>query len=296
MAGRVHGPSALGGWCGGAGERRRPRASAVPCAGAAQTAAEGVRVSWLSHLSTSCKRGVYEALWAHARGPVRSVGVRRCGASLACLCARLSASRGSERPACEAFPAALGATHSVECVPAAARGVPPLAAAPTGADSRAAPRRGGAGRPASVVPGAPPGVAHSAMRARLVAVRGRWSLDGMRGFVGVRGCGGARRASARGGPLWPLRDPAARPARRSAPRAPLCRKGGITILVAAPSCEGGPFLGALSQSTSFSGLRNPIARNQQVPQKIETAHPLHCTPCRGCVPWRGSSPGRGISF
>ena len=77
----------------------------------------------------------------------------------------------------------------------------------------------------------------------------------------------ARRASARGGPLWPLRDPAARPARRSAPRAPLCRKGGITILVAAPSCEGGPFLGALSQSTSFSGLRNPIARNQQVPQK-----------------------------
>ena len=150
--------------------------------------------------------------------------------------------------------------------------------------------------PASVVPGAPPGVAHSAVRMRLAAVRGRWSLDGMRGFVGVRGCGGARRASARGGPLWPLRDPAARPARRSAPRAPLCRKGGITILVAAPSCEGGPFLGALSQSTSFSGLRNPIARNQQVPQKIETAHPLHCTPCRGCVPWRGSSPGRGISF
>ena len=53
-------------------------------------------------------------MWAHARGPVRSVGVRRCGASLTCLCARLSASRGSERPACEAFPAALCATHSVE--------------------------------------------------------------------------------------------------------------------------------------------------------------------------------------
>ena len=32
--------------------------------------------------------------------------------------------------ACEASPAALGATHSVECVPAAARGVPPLAATP----------------------------------------------------------------------------------------------------------------------------------------------------------------------
>ena len=55
------------------------------------------------HLSTSWKGGIYEALWAHARGPVRSVGVRWCGAAIACLCARLSASRGSETPACEAL-------------------------------------------------------------------------------------------------------------------------------------------------------------------------------------------------
>ena len=198
VAGRVHGPSALGGWCGGAGERRRPRASAVPCAGAAQTAAEGVRVSWLSHLSTSWKGEIYEALWAHARGPVRSVGVRRCGASLACLCARLSASRGSERPACEAFPAALGATHSVECVPAAARGVPPLAAAPTGADSRAAPRRGRRG------PAPPPWCLVRRQVWRTVrcacawppsAAAGRWMACGGSWASWVWG---ARRASARG--------------------------------------------------------------------------------------------------
>ena len=55
------------------------------------------------------------------------------GVPLACLCARLSATaRREDRNglACEASPAALSATHSVECVPAAARGVPPLAATP----------------------------------------------------------------------------------------------------------------------------------------------------------------------
>ena len=61
---------------------------------------------------------------------------------------------GSERPACEGSPAALCATHSVECAPAAARGAPPLVATPTGADSRG---RGASGRgagpaPASAVP------------------------------------------------------------------------------------------------------------------------------------------------
>jgi hypothetical protein len=121
-------------------------------------------------------------LWAHARGPVRSWGVRRCGASLACLCARLSASRGSETPACEASPAALGATHGVVRMPAAARG---RAAARGLTDESRLARRGASGAaragPASVVPGAPPAVAHSAVRVRSAAAHGRWSLYGMRG-------------------------------------------------------------------------------------------------------------------
>ena len=88
--------------------------------------------------------------------------------------ARGSARRGgSERPACEASPAALGATHSVECVPAAARGVPPPVASPMGADSRGRGASGrGAGRPPPPrCPGAPPGVAHSAVHMRLAAGR-----------------------------------------------------------------------------------------------------------------------------
>ena len=131
-------------------ERRRPRASAVPCPGAAQTAAEVGARQLASHLYTSCKGGIYGVLWAHARGPVRSWGVRRCGASLACLCARLSASRGSETPACEASPAALGATHGVVRMPAAARG---RAAARGLTDESRLARRGASGAArASITP------------------------------------------------------------------------------------------------------------------------------------------------
>ena len=165
--------------CGGASSSSRERR---PLPGRGTNCRRGGCASAASHLYTSCKGGIYGALWAHARGPVRSWGVRRCGASLACLCARLSASRGSETPACEASPAALGATHGVVRMPAAARG---RAAARGLTDESRLARRGASGAaragPASVVPGAPPAVAHSAVRVRSAAAHGRWSLYGMRG-------------------------------------------------------------------------------------------------------------------
>ena len=182
-------------------------------------------------------------------------------------------------------------------MPAAARGVPPLAAAPTGADSRAAPRRGRRG------PAPPPWCLVRRQVWRTVrcacawppsAAAGRWMACG--GSWASWVWGGRGEQARVGGPLWPLRDPATRPAGRSAhPSATLQERGDNNPRRRA-KLRGRPLLGALSQSTSFSGLRNLIARNQQVPQKIETTHPLHCTPCRLCAPWRGSKSREGSDF
>ena len=142
VAGRVHGPSALGGWCGGAGERRRPRASAVPCPGAAQTAAEvGAR-----QLHPTFTRRV----------KVGSTG--RCGRTHGARCARGACggagrpspafARGSARRGARKRPPARRplrpwVRHMVWCeCPRPHGGVPPLAASPTRAVSRAAARRG----------------------------------------------------------------------------------------------------------------------------------------------------------
>ena len=52
--------------------------------------------------------------------------------TLASLCARLSASKGSERLVCEALVVALGGTHGVEHAPRGrARDAPPLVVAST---------------------------------------------------------------------------------------------------------------------------------------------------------------------
>ena len=79
-------------------------------------------------------------------------------------------------------PCGAGATHGVVRMPAAARG---RAAARGLTDESRLARRGASGAaragPASVVPGAPPAVPHSAVRVRLAAAHGRWSLYGMRG-------------------------------------------------------------------------------------------------------------------
>ena len=62
-----------------------PRASAVPCPSATQTAAMGVRVSCdalkesYAHLYTFCKGGICEAMRGARAGPVRSAGGRGCG-------------------------------------------------------------------------------------------------------------------------------------------------------------------------------------------------------------------------
>ena len=105
------------------------------------------------------------------------------GATLASLCARLSASKGSEGLADEALVAALGGAHPVEH--ALAREAPSLVAASTEAASHVAVRLGRLARGGSasvvVVPGAaaPAGTAHSVERVRLAA--DRRSVDGMRG-------------------------------------------------------------------------------------------------------------------
>ena len=216
-------------------ERRRPRASAVPCPGAAQTAAEVGARQLASHLYTSCKGGIYGVLWAHARGPVRSWGVRRCGASLACLCARLSASRGSETPACEASPAAL-VRHMVWCeCPRPHGGVPPLAASPTRAVSRAAARRGRRG------PAPPPWCPVRRQLWRTVRCVCAWPPPTAAGrcmACAVCGSRGVRCEQHARAPPWPLGgnpQHTRRPARRSALEAPRARPGGEGVDMTAAS-------------------------------------------------------------
>ena len=139
------------------------------------------------------------------------------GVTLASLCARISASKGSEGLADEALVAALGGAHCVEL--ALAREAPPLVAAPTGAASHVAVRLGRLARAGSssvvVVPGAaaPAGTAHSVERRRLAA--DRRPVDGMRGVEeeghGVVGCEAARSSRGR------LLDEGAAAAHRRAP-------------------------------------------------------------------------------
>ena len=124
-------------------------------------------------------------------------------ATLASLCARLSASKGSERLVCEALVAALGGTHGVEHVP---RGRAEGRAAARGRADGSRPRaasRAAPGPASVVVAGAAPGAAHSAERA-WAAKRG--PLDGMRVVRcvrrtswGAKGRRAARSSRGRGG-------------------------------------------------------------------------------------------------
>ena len=157
--------------------------------------------------------------------------------------------------------------------------MPPLAASPTGADSRG---RGASGAaragPASAVPGAPPGVAHSAVRMRLAAVRGRWSLDGM---CGVGGLTSGREQHARAPPR-PLEGRCRAPrfeeecAHPSATSALWRGGGGVAFGVCArnvarprPSLPSAPPL----RGARFGGVQGKTpngARNQQVREKKTT--------------------------
>ena len=100
--------------CGGAGERRRPRASAaVPCPGAAQTAAEvGARQLCPTFPRGGKVRSTRRGGRTHGPGALGGRAAVR-GVPLACLCARLSASRGSERPRLRGVPS--GAECDTQC-------------------------------------------------------------------------------------------------------------------------------------------------------------------------------------
>ena len=164
-------------------------------------------------------------------------------------------------------PCGAGATHGVVRMPAAARG---RAAARGLTDESRLARRGASGAaragPASVVPGAPPAVAHSAVRVRSAAAHGRWSLYGMRG-VWVEG--GVRCEHCARAPPWPLRGPCRAPLRggaRSSATSALCRKGRGGILVTERSP---PFFKELQTSTTtllvWVGARGP-SRGQPPPR------------------------------
>ena len=245
-----------------------------PLRGCGTNCRRGGCASAASHLYTSCKGGIYGVLWAHARGPVRSLGVRRCGASLACLCARLSASRGSETPACEASPAAL-VRHMVWCeCPRPHGGVPPLAASPTRAVSRAAARRGRRG------PAPPPWcpVRRQLWRTvRCVCARPPPTAAGRCMACAVRGSRGVRCEHCARAPPWPLRGPCRAPLRggaRSSATSALCRKGRGGILVTERSP---PFFKELQTSTTtllvWVGARDPSRGHPPPLARLEGAPP-----------------------
>ena len=246
-------------------ERRRPRASAVPCPGAAQTAADvGAR-----QLHPTFTRRV----------KVGSTG--RCGRTHGARCARGacggagrpspafargSARRGARKRPPARRPLRRWVRHMVWCeCPRPHGGVPPLAASPTRAVSRAAARRGGAGRPrlrgarCAASCGAQCGACALGRRPRpLVAV---WHARCV-------GRGGVRCEQHARAPPWPLRGPCRAPLRggaRSSATSALCRKGRGGILVTERSP---PFFKELQTSTTtllvWVGARGP-SRGQPPP-------------------------------
>ena len=212
-------------------ERRRPRASAVPCPGAAQTAADvGAR-----QLHPTFTRRV----------KVGSTG--RCGRTHGARCARWacggagrpspafargSARRGARKRPPARRPLRRWVRHMVWCeCPRPHGGVPPLAASPTRAVSRAAARRGRRG------PAPPPWcpVRRQLWRTvRCVCARPPPTAAGRCMACAVRGSRGVRCEQHARAPPWPLRGPCRAPLRggaRSSATSALCRKGRGGILV-----------------------------------------------------------------
>ena len=177
-------------------------------------------------------------------------------------------------------------------MPAAARGgVPPLAAAPTGAGSRGRGASGrGAGRPPPPwCPGAAPAVAHSAVRTRLAAGRrplGRWMACAVWGGPDVWARAARARSSSAAGGMLP-RAALRGGARTRAPRARSGGEGGVTFGVCArnvarprPSLPSAPPL----RGARFGGVQGKTpngARNQQVREKKRRVHSIaHLAGCR----------------
>ena len=255
-------------------ERRRPRASAVPCPGAAQTAAEvGARL-----LHPTFTRRV----------KVGSTG--RCGRTHGARCARGACggagrpspafARGSARRGARKRPPARRplrpwVRHMVWCeCPRPHGGVPPLAASPTRAVSRAAARRGRRG------PAPPPWCPVRRQLCRTVRCVCAWPPPTAAGrcmACAVRGSRGVRCEHCARAPPWPLRGPCRAPLRggaRSSATSALCRKGRGGILVTERSP---PFFKELQTSTTtllvWVGARGP-SRGQPPPlARLEGAPP-----------------------
>ena len=246
---------------------------------------------------------------------------RRCGRTRGARCARWACG-GAGRPspafarlsarrearnglACEASPAALGETHSVEGECPRPHG---------GACRRSRPHRREPARAAAARRGA----ARAGPRLRGALVRRQlwrtvrcaraWPPDGplVAGWH-VR-CGGpevwaraarARSSSAAGGmlPRAALRGGARAPERHE--RALEGRRG-VTFGVRAERCEAAaqPSFGASSQGCALrrGAGENPQWRAQPAGARKKTTRPFHCTPCRLCAPWRGSKSREGSDF